>query len=243
MDAAYILVPLIIAVAFFGESVFGFGGGLISVPLISLLLGVKEAATIVLVFQTCMGLLIFKSYKRIDWKDANPLTLGALIGVTIGTLLLSRASTSFLQLFLAVSIFTFLIKTIWFNGFTLGHESSKIAATGAGFGGGIFQGLVGMGGPILTMYLSVASPNKLAMRATLIYVAFISSIVRLGISIPKQLFTDQVIHFSLISIPSFLIAIFVGQNIHHKVSDYYYKKSIELILAFAALTLVCKSLF
>lgn len=242
MDAANILVPLIITVAFFGEAVFGFGGGLVAVPLISILLGVKEAATIVLVFQTCMGLLIFKSYKKIDWKNANPMTFGALIGVTCGTLLLSRASVDFLQLFLAVSIILFLIKTIWFNGFTIGHKSNRAAAAGAGLGGGLFQGLIGMGGPVLTMYLSVASPSKLAMRATLIYVFFISSIVRLGISVPKHLFTDHVLHYALISAPFFLMAIFTGQMIHHRVSDSYYKKAIDLILAGAAITLVCKSL-
>lgn len=243
MDNTNILVPIIIALAFFGESIFGFGGGLLAVPLISVLLGVKEAATIVLVFQTCMGLLIFKSYKKIDWKNANPMILGALIGVTFGTLILSKASVSFLQLFLAVSIILFLIKTVWFSGFTIGRKSNTVAATGAGLGGGLFQGLIGMGGPILTMYLSVASPSKLAMRATLIYVFFISSIVRLGISIPKHLFSDQVLHYALISLPFFFIAIFIGQNIHHKVSDYYYKKAIDFILAGAAITLLVKALF
>jgi len=54
MDPVNILIPVIVACAFFGEAIFGFGGGLISVPLISLLIGVKDAATLVLVFQFCM---------------------------------------------------------------------------------------------------------------------------------------------------------------------------------------------
>lgn len=242
MDISFLLVPIIIATAFFSEAIFGFGGGLVSVPLISLMLGVKEAATIVLVFQTCMGLLIFKSYKHIDWRNANPMIIGALIGVTCGTLVLSKASTSFLQLFLALSIFAFLVKTVWFSGFTLGNKANKLAAAVAGLGGGLFQGLIGMGGPVLTMYLSVATPKKLAMRATLIYVFFISSIVRLGISIPRHLFDDRVVHLTLISAPFFLIAIFTGQHIHRKVSDAYYKKAIDIILTGAAIILIYKTL-
>ena len=86
MDINALLVALIIAVAFLGEAIFGFGGGLISVPLLSLILNVKEAVTLVLIFQLRMGLLIFKSYKHITWKVAKPMTLGVIVGTILGTI-------------------------------------------------------------------------------------------------------------------------------------------------------------
>src|SRR5258708_33640020 len=75
MNETALLAAIIIAIAFFGESIFGFGGGLISIPLLSLLIGVKGAVTLVLIFQLLTGLLIWKSYKHIDWKSAKPMTL------------------------------------------------------------------------------------------------------------------------------------------------------------------------
>src|SRR5665213_1550288 len=153
MSAETVLAPAIISIAFFGESIFGFGGGLIAIPLLSLLLGVRDAVTWVLIFQPFMGLLVWQSYARIDWKAARPMMPGVLIGTIVGTLLLSKASISFLQLFLAASILLFLIKTVWFKGFTFGHKSNAGSAAAAGLSGGLFQGLIGTGGPVLTMYL------------------------------------------------------------------------------------------
>lgn len=243
MDPIIVLTVLIITVAFLGESVFGFGGGLISIPPLSLLIGVKEAVTLVLVFQLFMGLLIFKTYKQTNWKVARPMTLPIIIGTIIGTLALSKSSTTFLQVFLACSILVFLVKLLFFNGFTLGHKKSKITGATAGLGGGLFQGLIGTGGPILLMYLTVAVRDKAVMRATLIYLFFIPSIIRVIISIPQDLFTHSVIKASLISFPFFIAAMVLGQVTHHKISDKYYKTVINLILFFSAVVLLLKSLF
>jgi uncharacterized membrane protein YfcA len=242
MNLTDILIPVIIACAFFGEAIFGFGGGLISVSLISLLIGVKDAATLVLVFQFCMGLLIWKSYKHIDQKSAKLMSPSAVIGTLAGTLLLARSSVVFLQLFLAVSILLFLVKNFWFRDFTLSKKSNVAAAAGAGFGGGLLSGLIGAGGPVVVMYLSVATPKKLVMRATFIYLFFIISLVRLGISIPEHLFTHNVLRFAFLAMPGFLIAIFIGQHVHQKVSATYYKLGINVILAGSAIVLLCKAL-
>lgn len=243
MNETTLLAAIIIAAAFFGESIFGFGGGLISIPLLSLLIGVKDAVTLVLIFQLLMGLLIWKSYKHINWKSAKPMTVSIVTGTIVGTLLLSQASVVFLQLFLAISILLFLVKMIWFNGFTLGSQSNTGTATAAGLGGGLFQGLIGTGGPVLTMYLSVAIRQKVSLRATLIYLFFVTSVVRLGISIPKHLFTGRLLHLAVAALPLFLVAIFVGQQLHSKVSDTYYKVGIYIVLGGSAVLLLGKALW
>ncbi len=237
-----ILAAIIIAIAFFGESIFGFGGGLIAIPLLSLLIGVKDAVTLVLIFQLLMGLLIWKSYKQIDWKSARPMTISIIIGTVIGTLLLSQANFVSLKLFLATSILIFLVKMIWFNGFTLGNKSNTTAATVAGVGGGLFQGLIGTGGPVLTMYLSVAIKQKLSLRATLIYLFFATSIVRLGISFPNHLFTDRILHLALVALPLFMMAIFLGQRMHQKISEEYYRLGIYIVMGGSAILLLIKAL-
>ena len=243
MDISYVLVPLVIALAFFGEAIFGFGGGLVSIPLISLLLGVKDAVTLVLIFQLLMGLLIFKSYKHIDVKSAMPMTITVIVGAIVGTLLLSQASVVFLQLFLAAAILLFLAKTTWFNGFTLGKGHSSLKAGTTGLAGGLFQGLIGTGGPIITMYLSVAVKHKSAVRATLIWLLFVSSLFRLWISIPQHLISERVLHLAYIALPFFLVAIVIGQILHKQVSTHYYRLGINVALAVSAGVLVGKALF
>lgn len=242
MEIEIILTLLIISLAFFGESVFGFGGGLIAIPPLSLVLGVKDAVTLVLVFQFLMGVLIFKNYKFIDWNTARPMTYTLVVGVTIGTLLLSGLSTVFLQMFLAIIIILFLIKSEFFGSMTLGKGRNNLFASTAGLGGGLLQGLIGAGGPVLTMYTSAAINKKLFIRATLIYLFFIPNVIRMIISVPQQLFSTQIVQLSLLALPFFVIAIYFGQRNHHKISEQHYRLTINVVLAFSAVALILKAL-
>lgn len=242
MEIAILLTMLIIAVAYFGDSFFGFGGGLIAIPLLSLVLGVKDAVTLALIFQLLMGILVWKTYKHIDWKSAKPMTYTVLLGTIAGTFLLSSSSVVFLQIFLAAVIGLFLIKSVFFGAITIGKSRNNLSASAAGLGGGLLQGLIGTGGPILTMYTSVAIKKKVSIRATLIYLFFITSIVRMTISIPQQLFSSEILQLALYSLPFFAIAIYCGQKIHHVISERHYKLSINIILAFSAAALVLKAL-
>jgi len=237
-----VLAAVIIAVAFFGESLFGFGGGLIAIPLLSLFLGVRDAVTLVLIFQVATGLLIIKSYKHIDWKSAKLMMPLLVVGTIAGTLLLAAANTVFLQFFLALSIVLFLIKMVWFQGFTLGKKYDKVAGAASGLSGGLLQGLIGIGGPVITMYLSVVTPRKLALRATLIYLLFVICVVRLAISIPQDLFTTRIVELALSALPFFLVAIFLGQKFNQKISEKYYRHGVHTILACSSLLLFYKAL-
>ncbi len=237
-----ILVVFIITIAFFGESIFGFGSGLIAIPLLSLIIGVKDAVILMLIFQLLMGLLIWKSYKQIDWKLSRPMTISIVTGTIIGMFLLSKSSAVFLQLFLAISIIVFLIRMIWFNGFIFSHKLNKIISTLTGLVSGLLQGIIGTGGPILTMYLSVAIKEKPSLRSTLIYLLFVTSIVRLVIYIPGHLFNDYILQLAGIALLPFLIAIFVGQHMHHKIGEKYYRLGIYIILTGSAILLLSKSI-
>jgi len=57
----------------------GFGGGLVAIPLLSLIYPVKEAVTLYLFFQLIEVALIFKIRKEIDWKYASKLSVPAFI--------------------------------------------------------------------------------------------------------------------------------------------------------------------
>lgn len=242
MDSQIVLAILIIFTAFLGEAVFGFGGGLVAIPLLSLFLGVRDAVTLVLIFQLCMGLLIFKIYREVNWKAAVMISGGLAVGTIVGTLFLSEANVIFLQVFLALAILVFLIKMVFLKGIVIKNAKSKTLAVGTGLSGGLFQGLIGIGGPILTMYLSVAESKKARFRATLIFLLFATSVLRVVISIPQQLFTPRIIELALFTLPFFLIAIALGQILHNKINEKYYQVAIYLILLASASLLLVKAL-
>ena len=230
----------VISVAFFGEAIFGLGGGFLSIPLLSLFLDVKSAITLVLIFQFLMGLLILKSYKHINGKIAIPMTFSVIIGTIIGTYMLSQVDDLFMRKFLALTIFAFLTKMIFFKGFNFGKNPRIIWGFATGLAGGWFQGITGTSSPVFTMYLTTATPTKETMRATLIYIFFISSIIRVVVSFSKGLFTHSIISTAIPVLPFFFLAIYLGQHMHKKIGEQYYRYAIYIILFFSGISLFLK---
>lgn len=233
---------IIIALSFFGEAIFGFGSGLIAVPLVSLLIGVRDAVTVILIFQFCMGLLLWKAWEHIDWHIARVMTPTVIIGAISGTLLLSKVSAASLELLLVFFIVGFLIKTLWFDKTHTDSTHNKTHLVLDGLAGGAFQGLIGTGGTVFIMYLSRLRLAKAKLRATLIYLLFLTSLIRILISAQRGLFTPAILHIVLVTLPLFLIAIFIGHSIHDRLGEKHYKYGINIILALSAVALLIKIL-
>ncbi|HSA84523.1 MAG TPA: sulfite exporter TauE/SafE family protein [Patescibacteria group bacterium] len=232
---------LIISVAFFGEAVFGLGGGFISIPLLSLFLGVKDAVTLVLIFQFFMGFLLFSTWKHMIWKIVLPMTITVIIGTIIGTYMLALIDDSFLNKFLALTIFLFLGKMLFFPKISFGEHPKKRWGALTGLIGGWVNGITGVSSPIFTMYLAHLAPTKVMMRSALIYLFFVISIIRVGISIPAGLFTQKILLLALPVLPFFFLAIYAGHHVHKRISEKYYQYAIYIILFFSAILLLFKN--
>lgn len=237
-----LLCALIIAATFYCVSVFGFGGGIIAAPLLALLIGVHDAVALNLIFQFCTGLLVFTVIRDIDWEVAWPLTPGLLFGTIAGAFLLPLINVDVLSLILAGVIILFLIKSFFVNERSLGITRGVAWAAGTGTTGGLLQGLIGSGGPAITMYLATAMSDKVKMRATSIYLFFVANAVRLVLALWQGLFTTTIVQFTLVAMPFFLAAITLGYFTHAQVSDRYYRIAIYTILFFSAVSLTYKAL-
>ncbi len=236
------LIVGIITLAFLGEAMFGFGGGLIAVPLLSLLLGVKEAVTLVLIFQVLMGFLLIRCYRDIAWKVVGMLSVGLIIGLAIGTVSLVMVKESILRLILAAFIFLFLTKTFFFNDLSFKKGSGGFLGSIAGALGGLFQGMIGTGGPPLVMFLSELKMEKEAFRATLILLLFACNVLRVIAYGSMGLFTGPILEASLPALPFFGVALVVGHRIHHLISEKVYRYSVYTLLFVAAVSLALKGL-
>lgn len=235
------LIVGIIMLAFLGEAMFGFGGGLIAVPLVSLLLGVKEAVTLVLIFQVLMGFLLIRCYRDVSWKAVKLMSLGLIIGSVIGTVSLVMVKESVLRLILAAFIFLFLAKTFFFDDLTF-KKAGGVLGSIAGALGGLFHGMIGTGGPPFVMYLSEIKMEKTAFRATMIVLLFSCNVLRVGAYGSMGLFTESILMTSLPALPFFGVALVVGHRIHHLISEKVYRYSVYTLLFAAAVSLTLKGL-
>ena len=222
-----LIASLIIFIAFCGNAMFGFGGGLISVPLLSLLWGVKKAVTIVLVFQFLLAFLLIKIHKSIRWDIARTVMLAIVIGSIIGAFSLNYFREKILLLILATAIILYFAKILFSNSHKLNNNFFSLFC---GFTGSWFQGVVGTGGPLYVILLNDYKLKKNEFRASIIALFLIGNTIRMITYSYKGLFITDVNEKILFLLPIFCIAVFTGNKLHNIVSEKFYKNGVYLIL-------------
>lgn len=236
------LALIIIFIATLGQVLFGFGGGLIAIPLLSLIVGVHNAVTLALVLQLVSGILVWRIRADLRWAVLWPTLGGLVIGTTTGLFFLSLANESFLRLFLAAFIILFLIKSQFFGELSFPILNRPGGGGVVGLVAGLLQGLIGSGGPPLVIYLSETIKDKAAMRAGLLFLLFVTNCLRLPLSVSTDLFNSDVIRLSIAAIPCFVVAIFLGHRTHHLLSERQYHLALRVILIVSTALLIFKSL-
>lgn len=179
MTGLTLLTVFILTFAFFAQSLFGFGGGLISIPILSLYMPVQDAVTLASLFQFSMGFLIFRTYKETAWAHIRALLPMTVIGVALGILLLKYLDEDLIRLALAGYILLHLARThTRFD--PLGRVIQAGGAHLAGFLGGTMNAMIGGGGPAFILYLKGKGGSAAAFRANITAILFLSNIPRLA---------------------------------------------------------------
>lgn len=234
-----LLFCLVVAFAFFAQSLMGFGGGLIAIPLLGLVMPLQEVVTVIILYQFSMGLLLFKIYKQVSWREIWRMTPAMVIGTVLGLLVLKYVPGDAIRIFLALYIILHLLRT-----HTAFDPLKKILEWGgthlAGFLGGGIQGTLGTGGPAFILYLKDIAKNSGEFRANVTAIMFLSHIPRIIGSSEFGWITPDLMKLGLIAYPGFLAALALGQMLHDKIPQKIFFMIVEAILVFSVLSLVLK---
>lgn len=233
-----LLPALIVGVAFFCEAVFGFGGGLIAVPLLSLVLPVHEAVTFALVFQFLMVLILIPAFRSINRGQTLRMGAGMVIGTVLGFASFIALSDDVLRTVLGVLALVFAANMAISGRFRFSWKKTMFTDGIAGALGGFFQGLVGTGGPVLTMHLVTTQPDRAAMRATLIALFTIANVLRVIFSASASLFSAELWIQILQALPVFLVAILAGHLLFHKTGERFYRIGVQCILILSGILML-----
>jgi uncharacterized membrane protein YfcA len=174
------LAPLafIIVFAYTVFGLTGFGSTITAMPMLVLVIPLRMAVPLMLVFDLASGLLLgLKNRRFIERREALRLIPFMLGGMAVGVLALVKVPERALLVILGVFILCYAAWSLMVRG----KPQPLAGAWAAPFGavGGIFTALFGAGGPFYTIYLTRRLPDKLALRATISGVLFFSAVARL----------------------------------------------------------------
>lgn len=235
------LTVFVITLAFFTQSLFGFGGGLIAIPVLSLFMPVQDAVTLASIFQLSMGFLIFRTHKHTGWAHIRALLPSMVIGVILGILLLKYLNEDLIRLALAGYILLHLARThTKFD--PLGRVIKAGGAHLAGFLGGTMNAMIGGGSPAFILYLKDKAAGSAEFRANITAILFLSNIPRLAGTLGAGLMTWDIVFTAAIVYPFFLAALMMGQRLHSRIPQRRFFMIIEILLSLTALLLITKAL-
>jgi len=240
MQHAY-LVYLILFGSSFIRSTFGFGDALVAMPLLALVIGLKEATPLVALVASTIGLTILvRNWRKVQVKSTWRLIVSAAVGIPIGLLLLKGAYEDVLRIILAGVLIGFgvysLIKP------RLPVIRNDTPAFAFGFIAGILGGAYNSNGPPAVIYGTLKRWDPEAFRATLQGFLFPTSLFILAGHGLAGLWTGPVLRMYLYALPLVLVAVFLGGRINRAFSTERFSKWVHVLLIALGLLLLGKTL-
>ncbi|MBM81321.1 MAG: permease [Planctomycetaceae bacterium] len=154
------------SVATFIRSFLGFGDALVAMPILSLLIGVREAAPFVAIISFITALCIVGAERNsIDWKPASWLIGSSVIAVPAGIYLLRTIPEQYVQAFLAFVIIGFCCLSFLKSKLARLENDRLITIFGAA--AGVLVGAYNTPGPVLVIYGTMRNWSRERFRANL----------------------------------------------------------------------------
>ena len=217
MDPTTLHVLVVVFLATFIRSTFGFGEALIAVPLLALSLPIGVAAPVaVLLSITIAALVVAQDWRKIHVRSTGWLLAPTFVGIPLGIALLASAHQSLVKGVLAVVI-------VAFSGYFLLvtrppelQNDSRAWLLGCGFVAGVLGGAYGMNGPPLVLYGALRRWSPQHFRATLQGYFLPASVVAMAGYWFAGLWVPAVTHYYLVSLPVALPTIFLGRAVNRR---------------------------
>jgi uncharacterized membrane protein YfcA len=107
------------------------------------------------------------------------------------------------------------------------------------FTGGIFQGAFGCGGPCIVIYSAKSMPDKGSFRTTLSLLWLLLNSFRLGVwSFSGSFWNLELLKMFAIILPFMFGGLVMGDILHHKVNEKYFKIGVYSLLTISGIVMV-----
>lgn len=235
-EEVLIILGIAIFLGFFVQTLVGFAGSLVSLPILLIGLNLPDAIAYISIFYFFSSVfLVSKEWKNIDKNVIWRLTWASIIGVVLGVLVLTYSRPVVLQNGLGVFILLYVAYVVF------GKADLKMGKKGNflfGAMGGFFSGVFSTGGPLYVISVKNTVQEVKVFRATMIGVLALVTVVRVPTLIIGGVLNTSHLRASLLIFPVFLLAQFLGRRLFPIINERIFKKVVLVLLCFSGLALL-----
>ena len=230
--ATAIAICVVALVAGTARGFSGFGAALIFMPLASSLAGPRLVAALLLIIDfVAMAPLIPNAWRHADRKATAVIVAGALVGVPVGTYLLTRLDPVTTRWIISGFVFTLLLLLL--SGWRYRGRDHAAIAIGVGGLSGFCSGLAQTGGPPIVAYW-LGRPLVVSVARANIMLFFAASDVFSVVSYAAAgLITVEAIGFALIVGPVYAIGVALGAALFGRASEQVFRAICYALIAAA----------
>lgn len=207
----------------------GFGGGLTTMPLVSMLLPVKMAAPMSVIVGTATALFAtWLSRKETDWKSAMVLIGFSILGVPVGIYALSYLPDNIMKMGLGIFLIVYSFYSLFVPRLPV-YDKNWIAApigTVAGALGAAFS----TNGPPVVIYGMLRNLGPAAFRGTLNAFFTANNLIIIGGLATSGILTIDTVKLVIFAIPTMILGSIVGQYVHKRIPTSVFRLMVFVLL-------------
>ena len=216
MENIYFIIAIIF-LASFVQGFSGFGIALVSIPLLTLFISIKEAIPLIALCGFVINIfLLIELRKHIKFFELRNLLIGSVIGIPLGTYFLSEASPKLIKVVLGIIILIFVFMSL------TNFIKTKGLNTRWGYLFGLASGLLGgafnTNGPPVLIYFYLQGWDKFKQKASITGFFIITSVVIVSTHAITGVTTDAVISKFFCALPAVILGILMGSKMFRKIS-------------------------
>jgi uncharacterized membrane protein YfcA len=183
------------------------------------------------------GYGVWQLRHALSWRNVAPFIIGGVIGVPIGTMLLTSINPAYLRTGVGLLLVLYSIYGLARPAFTP-VQVGVVADCGIGFLNGLFAGVTGLPGLIVTIWCQLRGWPKDVQR-TVFQPVMLAAIVVNAISLSVAgAVTAETVKLYLLGLPALLAGLWIGFALYGKLDDAAFRKVMLLLLLVSGLVLI-----
>ena len=233
---------LVLTGAFMGgyvSGLTGFGTGLTALPFWLSVVNPVVAAPLVVICSIVAQIQTLPAiWHAINWRQATPFILGGLIGVPIGTVLLTLVSPHLFKLFIGIFLILYCGSMLARGAVPTLYWGGRSADGAIGFGGGVLGGLAGLSGALPTIWIGLRGWGKDARRG--VFQAFNLSILSFALLSQSLggIVDMELGRLALIALPGTVTGAWLGRKTYNCLGDDRFNQIVLVLLLLSGISII-----
>ncbi len=233
----YAILVTLVCLAHVIHGITGFGAMVLSLPLLSLVFPVKTILPVMVVvsfFQVSWFVITQWSY--IHFKHAAYILVLAILGFPLGFAVFTYLPTEWLE----VSLGIFVIAVAMWNlsGIETSRKMPQPVYYLLNFVGGIVQGALASGGPLLVIYAAKMIEDKSEFRATLSLIWVVLGAFLVASYTLSGAWKSEMVPLILLGLPAVVIGTAAGIYLHDRIPQKPFRIMVFVLLLISGAVLV-----